>query len=76
MRITSKGQVTIPAEIRRLAGLQPNTDVEFIFRDGEVVLRRSGGKTRGQLLVARLQGAFGSAGLTTDEIMQETRGED
>jgi AbrB family looped-hinge helix DNA binding protein len=76
MRITSKGQVTIPAEIRLLAGLQPNTDVEFVFRDGEVLLRRSGGKTRGQLLVARLQGAFSSAGRTTDEIMQETRGED
>ncbi len=76
MRITSKGQVTIPAEIRLLAGMQPNTEVEFAFRDGEVVLRRSGGKTRGQLLVARLQGAFSGAGRTTDEIMRETRGED
>jgi AbrB family looped-hinge helix DNA binding protein len=75
MRITSKGQVTIPAEIRLLAGLQPNTDVEFVFRDGEVVLRRSGGKTRGQLLVARLQGAFSGTGRTTDEIMRETRRE-
>ena len=36
MRVTSKGQVTIPAEIRERAGLLPETEVEFRF-DGEVV---------------------------------------
>jgi len=36
MRITSKGQVTIPAEIRLRAGLLPNTEVDFEF-DGKVV---------------------------------------
>ena len=36
MRITSKGQVTIPAEIRERAGLLPETEVDFEF-DGEVV---------------------------------------
>ena len=36
MRITSKGQVTIPADIRERAGLLPHTDVDFEF-DGEVV---------------------------------------
>ena len=36
MRITSKGQVTIPAEIRERAGLLPQTEVEFEF-DGKVV---------------------------------------
>lgn len=76
MRITSKGQVTIPADIRRLAGLQPDTEVEFLFRDGEVVLRRAGGKTRGQLLVERLRGAFDKAGMSADDILRETRGED
>ncbi len=76
MRITSKGQVTIPAEMRKLAGLQPNMDVEFDFRDGELVLRRAGGKTRGQLLVEKLRGAFKGCGMTTDQIMQETRGEE
>ena len=29
MRITSKGQVTIPIEIREKLGLLPNTEVEF-----------------------------------------------
>ena len=34
LRITSKGQVTIPREIRERAGLLPHTEVEF---DGKVV---------------------------------------
>lgn len=36
MRITSKGQVTIPAEIRKKAGLLPRTEVDITF-DGETV---------------------------------------
>lgn len=36
MRITSKGQVTIPVEIRRSAGLLPHTEVDFEF-DGQTV---------------------------------------
>ena len=57
-------------------GLQPNMDVEIDFRDGELVLRAAGGKTHGQLLVERLRGTFSGAGRSSDEIMQETRGED
>ena len=40
MRITSKGQVTIPIEIRERAGLLPMTEVEFEF-DGKAVRIRS-----------------------------------
>jgi bifunctional DNA-binding transcriptional regulator/antitoxin component of YhaV-PrlF toxin-antitoxin module len=36
LRITCKGQVTIPIEIRRQTGLLPQTEVEFEF-DGKVV---------------------------------------
>ena len=47
MRITSKGQVTIPADIRERAGLLPHTEVEFEF-DGKVVrvVRVKGGPGR------------------------------
>jgi len=34
MRITSKGQVTIPKDIRERAGLLPNTEVEFEGKTG------------------------------------------
>jgi AbrB family looped-hinge helix DNA binding protein len=77
MRVTSKGQVTIPAEIREQAGLLPHTDVEFQF-DGEAVriiraqTQRSDG--RGARVVAHLRGR-GDIAMTTDAIMALTRGE-
>ena len=38
MRITSKGQVTIPQRIREELGLLPNTEIEFAVEDGRAVL--------------------------------------
>jgi AbrB family looped-hinge helix DNA binding protein len=77
MRITSKGQVTIPAEIREKAGLLPDTDVDFEF-DGNVVriVRAKEGKRnrRGARIVAHLRGR-GDVAMTTDAIMALTRGE-
>jgi len=75
MRITSKGQVTIPKGIRTAAGLLPHTEVEFVVSRGQVVLRKRPGKTlRGARLVAALRGR-GTVKMTTDEIMALTRGE-
>ena len=77
MRVTSKGQVTIPSEIREKAGLLPETEVEFRF-DGEVVsivkARVTRKATRGARLVAHLKGK-GDVSMSTDEIMALTRGE-
>lgn len=76
MRITSKGQVTIPADIREQAGLLPHTEVEFEF-DGQVVRlvpARGTKDGRGARLVAHLRGR-GDVAMTTDEIMALTRGE-
>jgi AbrB family looped-hinge helix DNA binding protein len=75
MRITSKGQVTIPIEIREKLGLMPNTDVDFEVQGRTVRLVRAPAKrapTRGQSLVARLRGT-GNVRMTTDEIMKLTR---
>ncbi len=77
MRITSKGQVTIPQEVREQAGLMPGTDVEFRVERGIVRLVKVKGKskkpTRGQKLVARLKGT-GDIKMTTDEIIALMRG--
>ena len=43
MRITSKGQVTIPQDIRERLGLLPHTEVEFAIKSGEAVIRRKKG---------------------------------
>jgi AbrB family looped-hinge helix DNA binding protein len=78
MRITSKGQVTIPAEIREKAGLLPHTDVDFEFDGAAVrIVRAKGGRSdsRGARIVQRLRGR-GDVQMTTDEIMALTRGED
>lgn len=75
MRVTSKGQVTIPVEIRERFGLLPDTEVEFIV-DGDTVTitpRRGGGRAaRGANVVRRLRGS-GSVRMSTDEIMALTR---
>ncbi|HET6470166.1 MAG TPA: AbrB/MazE/SpoVT family DNA-binding domain-containing protein [Geminicoccaceae bacterium] len=77
MRITSKGQVTIPIEIRKQAGLLPGSEVEFVL-DGETVrlvrVESRPGKGRGARIVRRLRGS-GTVRMTTDEIMALTRGE-
>jgi AbrB family looped-hinge helix DNA binding protein len=75
MRITSKGQVTIPIEVREKLGLLPNTEVDFEIRGQTVRLVRAPAKrapTRGQRIVARLRGT-GDVRMTTDEIMALTR---
>ena len=82
MRITSKGQVTIPVRIREQAGLLPNTEVEFACEGNTAVIfpakkRPRKKPTRGEKLVEHLK-KFGERhpiGMTTDEIMALTRGE-
>ena len=77
MRITSKGQVTIPVAIREKAGLMPNTEVEFVYDGKTVHIRPTSHKkrlSRGEQLVAHMRGR-GDVKMTTDEIMALTRGE-
>ena len=77
MRVTSKGQVTIPKPIRDRLGIQAQTDVEFELREDGVLLRVVP-PARGCDAVERLRRA-GSAdwrGPPTDEVMELTRGHD
>ena len=79
MRITSKGQVTIPQEIREATGLLPNTDVEFVVDASGVRIVKSQSAhrpTRGDLVVERLRRARSHFSMSTEEIMKLTRGED
>lgn len=75
MNITSKGQVTIPIEIRQKLGLLPYTEVEFSVEGDKVILRKASGSSgRGRKLVETMRGK-GSIKMSTDEIMALTRGE-
>ncbi|HXJ77051.1 MAG TPA: AbrB/MazE/SpoVT family DNA-binding domain-containing protein [Candidatus Methylomirabilis sp.] len=75
MRITSKGQVTIPLAIRTRAGLLPHTEVEFTLQGNVVILRKvkEPERGRGARLVEHMRGR-GAVRMTTDEIMALTRG--
>lgn len=77
MRITSKGQVTIPQHIREKAGLLPNTEVEFEIVRGKVLLRPAGpAVTKRQRAIDRLRGTLKHLKMSTDELIALTRGED
>ena len=73
MRVTSKGQVTIPKPIRDRAGLTPGTEVDFSIEDGVVTVSPS--PSRGEELVEHLRGHREEFSMTTDEIMSLTRGQ-
>jgi AbrB family looped-hinge helix DNA binding protein len=77
MRVTSKGQVTIPIDVREKLGILPNTEVEFEVQGNaarlvKVPAKRARGRGRGADVVARLRGKA-TVRMTTDEIMALTR---
>lgn len=77
MRITSKGQVTIPQAIRDETGLLPHTEVEFEMQGRKVILKPAGRPTpRSEQALARLRGSLKHVRMTTEELMALTRGED
>jgi AbrB family looped-hinge helix DNA binding protein len=77
--LNSKGQVTIPAQLRAKHNLREGDDVEIIEVDDTLrIVRTEGAPTRGQRLVRRLRGTADSRdieGMNTDEIMDLLRGE-
>ena len=76
MRLTSKGQVTIPQEIREKLGLLPYSEVVFDIVGDSVRIRKAprGQRGRGAALVSHLRGR-GNGKLTTNQILALTRGE-
>ncbi len=71
MRITSKGQVTIPQAIREQAGLHPNCEVQFRLVDGQVVLEKAAGQAeqRSEEALGRLRAYRPRPGLSTAAIL-------
>lgn len=79
MKVTIKGQITIPIALRERFGFLPGTEVEFVQEGGALRVRackgsREADSSFGQWLLK----AAGSAkpGSTTDEMMALTRGDD
>ncbi len=71
VRVTQKGQVTIPLEVRRALGIAPGTEVRFELDDGTARLVPD--RERAAEEIARIRGA-GDIELSTDAILALTRG--
>lgn len=75
MRVTTKGQVTIPAHVRSYLGIAPHSEVDFKIAGDKVLLVKlepKAGKVPSRF--ARLRGTL-KGKLTTDEWMKATRGD-
>ena len=74
MRVTTKGQVTIPQHIREKLGITPAVEVDFIEEKDRVYLVKRKGNTEKTQKFRKLRG-IGNVKMTTDEIMALTRGD-
>jgi AbrB family looped-hinge helix DNA binding protein len=76
MQITSKGQVTIPLNVRTRLGLLPHTEVEFELVGDHARIRKAkpaaGTGARGTRALDALRGSADTR-MSTDEIMAMTR---
>jgi AbrB family looped-hinge helix DNA binding protein len=70
MRVTQKGQVTIPLGVRRALGIHPGSDVEFELDTHGARLLVDRERAAGE--IAGMRGA-GEGELSTDEILALTR---
>ena len=80
MRVTTKGQVTIPIEVRVQLGILPETELEFSVSGDKGIFHKvspkNGRLSRGERLVALLADSATDRRFTTDEILSMTRGDD
>jgi AbrB family looped-hinge helix DNA binding protein len=75
MKVTTKGQVTIPIRIRDYLGILPHTEVEFEVHEGQVVLLKpAAGGDPGQGRFAGMRG-IAKGKLSTEQWMKATRGD-
>ncbi len=74
MRMTTKGQVTIPAELRERYGLGPGAEVEVVAGEDGALVRPVSLRPRGAEIVARLRDRA-DGGLDADAVLRLTRGD-
>ena len=72
MKVTTKGQVTIPLHIREKMGITASSEVDFVEEDGRVYLLKKKGAEKDENRFRRLRG-IASVRMSTDEIMALTR---
>ena len=71
MRVTIKGQVTIPRRVREILGIVPETDIDFVEEDGRFYIVKTS-ENKSTKKFTRLRG-IATSKMSTDEIMKLTR---
>jgi len=74
MRVTTKGQVTIPQEIREKLGITPAVEIDFLEENNRIYLVKRKGQPKKSFKFDKLRGVA-TVKMTTDEIMALTRGD-
>ncbi len=74
MKVSSKGQVTIPIEIREKAGIVPGCEMSMKLENGRIIIEKKSDSSRGKALVERMRGQ-GKLQMPTEEILDLTRSE-
>lgn len=72
MKVTTKGQVTIPLEIRKKLGIDETTELEFSEEGGRVYLKKSKSSQGKSSRLRSLRGSA-TANLSTEQILALTR---
>ncbi|NOY08698.1 MAG: AbrB/MazE/SpoVT family DNA-binding domain-containing protein [Spirochaetes bacterium] len=72
MRVTTKGQVTIPQHIREKLGITPATEVDFVEEEDRILLVKRKGGGAATRKFTKLRGVA-TVKMTTEEIMALTR---
>ncbi len=75
MKLTVKGQVTVPRHIRRHLGISPRDEVDFVIADGRVILQKSADAEDEDARAFLAMRGSAVTKLRTDEVMEITRGE-
>jgi AbrB family looped-hinge helix DNA binding protein len=74
MKVTTKGQVTIPARIRDYLHIAPHGDVDFRIANGNVILVKHEDQQKPQSQFKAMRGVLKGT-MTTKQWMNATRGD-
>ncbi len=82
MRVSDKGQVTLPKALREAAGISANSEVRISLEGGRIVVERAD-QRHSQAIAERLRrfnkaldalAGTGDPSIRTDDVMDATRG--
>ena len=76
MRITTKGQVTIPQAMREALGFMPHTEVEFEIDGRQLVVRKKRDRQRrGRLIADHLKASGARMRMSSKQLLSLLRDE-